>query len=142
MEPLSTPYMPSFYWPSLSLRRFCFSVWELVVIVSLLLQICPWNHLEASSPSLFLSDDFCLITKLFFQVKHGLGVEEIVNHVMNSWEQATGNSWIKLLITYLELGLCYEAYVSVCCCCTQKTVREISVLEHVRLITLWFYHVL
>ncbi|CAF2268105.1 unnamed protein product [Brassica napus] len=24
-------------------------------------------------------------------VKHGLGVEEIVNHVMNSWEQATGN---------------------------------------------------
>ncbi|CAN6837780.1 unnamed protein product [Brassica oleracea] len=34
---------------------------------------------------------FCLITKLFFPVKHGLGVEEIVNHVMNSWEQATGN---------------------------------------------------
>ncbi|CAN7135532.1 unnamed protein product [Brassica rapa subsp. narinosa] len=24
-------------------------------------------------------------------VKHGLGVEEIVNPVMNSWEQATGN---------------------------------------------------
>ncbi|RID65348.1 hypothetical protein BRARA_D00548 [Brassica rapa] len=28
---------------------------------------------------------------VFAQVKHGLGVEEIVNHVMNSWEQATGN---------------------------------------------------
>ncbi|KAL9301641.1 Urease accessory protein G [Arabidopsis thaliana] len=27
---------------------------------------------------------------VFAQVKHGLGVEEIVNHVMHSWEHATG----------------------------------------------------
>jgi urease accessory protein len=28
---------------------------------------------------------------VFAQVKHGLGVGEIVNHVLHSWEQATGN---------------------------------------------------
>lgn len=40
--------------------------------------------------SLVLTNKSSLITK-HFQVKHGLGVEEIVNHVLHSWEQATGN---------------------------------------------------
>jgi urease accessory protein len=26
-----------------------------------------------------------------FQVKHGVGVEEIVNHILQAWEIATGN---------------------------------------------------
>ncbi|WZZ55205.1 hypothetical protein YC2023_055312 [Brassica napus] len=33
----------------------------------------------------------CCMTPTTTVKHHGLGVEEIVNHVMNSWEQATGN---------------------------------------------------
>jgi len=39
--------------------------------------------------TLVLTKESSLITK-HWQVKHGLGVEEIVNHVMHSWEHATG----------------------------------------------------
>jgi hypothetical protein len=36
----------------------------------------------------------CLVHDVYdlnMQVKHGLGVEEITNHILQGWEAATGN---------------------------------------------------
>jgi len=33
---------------------------------------------------------FPLLFIMYLQVKHGLGVEEIVNHILQGWEVATG----------------------------------------------------
>lgn len=57
-----------------------------------------WTFLLYSS--CFLTWCLKLIQAVYLQVKHRVGVEEIVNHVLQAWEAATGNrrrwSWCML----------------------------------------------
>jgi hypothetical protein len=43
--------------------------------------------LTCDNVEIFLVHDVC---DLNMQVKHGLGVEEIANHILQGWEAATG----------------------------------------------------